>query len=82
MWTLLFIATVVLITFRMFVRHHEDRDRVAYKATLTDEDRARLRQLIEWQLATGKNVGDQILPARRGGVRLCYFSQVSTNFAR
>ena len=52
MWTLLFIAAVVLITFRMFVRHHEDRDRVPYEATLTDEDRVRLHQLIERQLAT------------------------------
>jgi hypothetical protein len=58
MWTLLFIAAVVLITFRMFIWHHEDRDRMPFEATLTDEDRARLRRLIEWQLATGKNLGD------------------------
>jgi hypothetical protein len=54
MWTLLFIAALVLITFRMFVWHHEDRDRVPFEATLTDEDRARLHQLIERQLATGQ----------------------------
>jgi hypothetical protein len=45
MWTLLFIAAVVLITFRMFVRHQEDRDLVPFEATLTDEDRARLHRL-------------------------------------
>ena len=54
MWTLLFIAAVLLITFRMFVRHHEDRDRVPFEATLTDEDRARLHRLIKRQLATGR----------------------------
>jgi hypothetical protein len=54
MWTLLFIAAVVLITFRMFVRHHEDRDRVPFEATLTDEDRARLHRLIKRQLAIGR----------------------------
>jgi len=59
MWTLLFIAVVVLITFRMFVRHLEDRDRMPFEATLTDQDRARLRRLIERQLATGKSVGNQ-----------------------
>jgi len=52
MWTLLFIAAVVLITFRMFVWRHEDRDRMPFEATLTDEDRVRLHQLIERQLAT------------------------------
>jgi hypothetical protein len=59
MWTLLFIVAVVLITFRMFVWHHEDRDRMPFEATLKDEDRTRLRRLIERQLATDKNVGDQ-----------------------
>ena len=59
MWTLLFIVAVVLITFRMFGWHHEDRDRMPFEATLTDEDRVRLRRLIERQLATGKNVSDQ-----------------------
>jgi len=52
MWTLLFIAAVVLITFRMFVWHDEHRDRMPFEATLTDEDRVRLHQLIERQLAT------------------------------
>src|SRR5262249_38260906 len=52
MWTLLFIAAVVLVTFRMFVWRHEDRDRMPFEATLTDEDRVRLHQLIERQLAT------------------------------
>jgi hypothetical protein len=46
MWTLLLIATLVLVTFTMFVWRHEDRARMPFEATLTDEDRARLHQLI------------------------------------
>jgi len=47
MWTLLLIAALVLISFRMFVWHHEDRDRMPFEATLVDEDRTRLHQLID-----------------------------------
>jgi hypothetical protein len=47
MWTLLLITALVLITFTMFVWRHEDRDRMPFEGTLTDEDRARLHQLID-----------------------------------
>jgi hypothetical protein len=55
MWTLLLIAALVLMSFRMFVWHHEDRDRMPFEATLADEDRARLHQLIDKTIDRARN---------------------------
>ena len=67
MWALSFIVSVVLTAFTIFVWHHEARDRMPFEATLKKEDRARLRRLIERQLATDKNVGDQSSRTSRRG---------------
>ena len=55
MWTLLLISALVLITFAMFIWRHEHRNRMPFEATLTDEDRARLHQLIDKAIDRARN---------------------------
>jgi len=80
MWTLLLIAALVLISFRMFIWQHKDRDRMPFEATLADEDRARLHQLIDRTIDRSRDPHTDMRsrPSHGYAVKLALFHEVST----